>query len=148
MREEGVRDMNFLDAKDSRFQDFRKTLDARMKELASRGISQTSRSLNSRISLRESDGKTYFDFETLGAHQRILMWDFTRGTSFAKSSKSIHTIGKPRRLYDILVYESLVEQRPFYRRSLPGPEIRFGIHPIKVNKLGTIIKTMCLSRVY
>lgn len=80
MREEGVRDMNFLDAKDSRFQDFRKTLDARMKELASRGICQTSRSLNSRISLRESDGKTYFDFETLGAHQRILMWDITKGT--------------------------------------------------------------------
>lgn len=80
MREEGVSGMNFLDAKDSRFQDFRKTVNARMKELASRGVCQTSRSLNSRTSSRESDGKTYFDFETLGAHQRILMGGFTRGT--------------------------------------------------------------------
>lgn len=38
MREEGVSDMNFLDAKDARFHDFRKTLDTCMKELASQGI--------------------------------------------------------------------------------------------------------------
>lgn len=38
MRAEGVSDMNFLDAKDARFHDFRKTLDTCMKELASQGI--------------------------------------------------------------------------------------------------------------
>lgn len=38
MREEGVSDMNFLDAKDARFHDFRKTLDTCMKEVASQGI--------------------------------------------------------------------------------------------------------------
>lgn len=76
MREEGVSDMNVLDKKDARFQDFRTTLDARMKELVSRGICQANRSVNSRT--RGSDGKTYFEY--LGAHQKHLLGDFTRGT--------------------------------------------------------------------
>lgn len=38
MREGAVHDINFLDVKDARFYDFRKTLDARMNELASSGI--------------------------------------------------------------------------------------------------------------
>lgn len=71
MREEGVSDMNVLDKKDARFQDFRETLDACMKELASRGICQANRSVNSRT--RGSDGKTYFEF--LGAHQKNLLGD-------------------------------------------------------------------------
>ena len=37
-RENGVITMNFLDSGDLRFQGFRKTLDARMKDLSSRGI--------------------------------------------------------------------------------------------------------------
>lgn len=54
MREGGVSDINFSDAKDALFQDLRKTLDAGMNELASRRFCQSSRSLNSRT--RGSDG--------------------------------------------------------------------------------------------
>lgn len=73
MLEEGVRNMNFLDKKGVRFQDFRKTLDARKKELASRGICQANRSVDSRT--RVSDDKIYFEF--LGAHEKNLLGDFT-----------------------------------------------------------------------
>lgn len=38
MRDNGVTNMNFLDNNDKRFYNFRKTLDARMKEISSKGI--------------------------------------------------------------------------------------------------------------
>lgn len=38
MRDNGVTDLNFLDNNDKRFYNFRKTLDARMKEISSKGI--------------------------------------------------------------------------------------------------------------
>ncbi|XP_062597919.1 zinc finger MYM-type protein 2-like [Saccostrea cucullata] len=65
MREEGVHDMNFLDVKDARFHDFRKTLDARMKELASQGIG---------VSITQADPLTpeqedvLWEKKLLGAH--------------------------------------------------------------------------------
>ncbi|XP_062593284.1 uncharacterized protein LOC134254776 [Saccostrea cucullata] len=191
MREEGVHDMNFLDVKDARFHDFRKTLDARMKELASQGIgvsikqadpltpeqedvlwekkllgSHTSKSyINTvfyyncklfglrgldehrklevcQIKCGDSDGKAYIEFcgrtsknFSGGLHQRNIL---------AKTIRHYSESGTLRSLFDVYSsYISLVGEGSFYRRPLPGPEPRFGIQPIGVSKLGTIIKTMC-----
>lgn len=65
MREKGIFDMNFLDAKDARFQDLRKTLDARLKELTSREICQASRSL---ISTTLEGPRAKPNFKFFGAH--------------------------------------------------------------------------------
>lgn len=191
MKEEGVSDMNFWDAKDARFHDFRKTVDAHMKEFASQGIGVSVKQADpltpeqedvlwNKIFLGQhssksylntvfyynckllglrgldkhrklevcqlkcvvSDGKTYIEFcgrtsknFAGGLHQRNIL---------AKLSRHFSESGTPRSLYDIYAsYISMVEQGPFYRCPLPGPEIRFGIQPMGVSKLGTIIKPMC-----
>ncbi|XP_061193639.1 uncharacterized protein LOC133201853 [Saccostrea echinata] len=180
--------MNFLDVKDARFHDFRKTLDARMKELASQGIgvsikqadpltpeqedvlwekkllgSHTSKSyINTvfyyncklfglrgpdehrklevcQIKCGDSDGNIEFCGRTSknfsgGLHQRNIL---------AKTIRHYSESGTLRAVCLMFIHISLVGEGSFYRRPLPGPEPRFGIHPIGVNKLGTIIKTMC-----
>ncbi|XP_048729545.2 uncharacterized protein LOC125646925 [Ostrea edulis] len=90
-----------------------------------------------------SDEKAYIEFcgrtsknFAGGVHQRnVLAKSICHYTS---------TSGTSRSLYDVYAsYISMMGNGPFYRQPLPGPEPRFGVQPMKVNKLGTMVKTMC-----
>ncbi|XP_069106898.1 uncharacterized protein [Argopecten irradians] len=131
---------------------FRKTQDARMKQLASEGIG---------VSLKQADPIT--------PEQDNALWE-SDNLGKASSQAIIHTLfyyncklfglrghddhrnlqtsyfhsecGHSSRLYDIYTgYLHSVGQGPFYRRPLEG--CKFGTQPIGINKLYSIMKNMC-----
>lgn len=85
-----------------------------------------------------SDGKTYSEF--CGSTSKNFAGGLHQRNILAKSILHFSESGTPR--YKYASYISMVEQSLFYRRPLPGPEIRLGIQPMWINKLRTIIKTM------
>ncbi|XP_033741792.1 zinc finger MYM-type protein 2-like [Pecten maximus] len=192
LRENGVIIMNYLNTGDLRFQGFRKTLDARMKDLTSRGIGgrkkeadpispenenvlwekeqlggKSSQSLLNTVfyyncklfGLRGMDEHRALCGEqfVLGADELGTLIEFQGRTSnnFAgglnqrkiqpKCMKHYSEARSDRSLYDLyeLYLEKVGKMGTIYRRPIQGKEMKFSSQVVGVNKLSTIVKTMC-----
>lgn len=191
LRDNGVTDLNFLDEKDERFIQFRKTLDGRMKQLHADGKGTTRRQAepitpgkeealwtSGELGDHSADAllNTVFYYNTklfglraIDEHRNLQCEQFNVGTDTrgvyvefnGRSTKTLKGGIKQRNVEakSIRHYSSMPESDrcvfklyskyldlignsgDFYRRPLSG--LRYSRQVVGVNKLSTLIKSMC-----